>query len=156
MTKKQTLRLLAILQGAYPRQQLPDSSLVIYHKALYDLSWVHVQEAAVVLIQTGDWFPTIAQIRKVVTERNLNLPTTSFCIGQFSMDNFTWPGMPDIVREALHAVGGSWAFKNSTTPGFWRRDFKQHYEELRDEMLHNEQSPVAQLPAGEAPKLLGD
>ena len=62
MNNQQALKLLKILQAAYPRQELPQDSVVLYTKMLLPLDYQEMERTVMRHIQTQKWFPTVSEL----------------------------------------------------------------------------------------------
>lgn len=91
MTPSETLKLVALMQGAFPRTALPDSTLEVYAEALGDLAFDDAKAAVVRLVQRSRFMPTIAEIRDEVFEDRCELPDPEVAWGE--------------VRRAIQRIG---------------------------------------------------
>lgn len=58
----EALKLLKILEAAYPKQQLPEDSVKLYVKYLEELDYADVQPIVRRHIETSKWFPAISEL----------------------------------------------------------------------------------------------
>ena len=91
MKRDEAFRIVAMLQGAWPHRQLPDSTAEVYAMTLSDLAYAEVRDAVTRLIQTSKFLPSVAEIREVVVEERCDLPAAEVAWGE--------------VRAAIHRVG---------------------------------------------------
>jgi hypothetical protein len=128
---------LALLRGAYPNATITAETVQAYEAALADLDAQDVFGAVTALVKESQFMPTIAEIRQVVAERKLALPTpTEAWVEAQGRANGTWdkPRHP-LVHKAIQAVGGTYSIKTSENPSITQSQFLKHYNELRRELL---------------------
>jgi hypothetical protein len=82
MNRADAIRIVAMLQGAYPRTALPDSTAEVYALTLNDLAYEDVKQAVAKLIQTSKWLPTVAEIRSLIVEERASLPAPEVAWGE--------------------------------------------------------------------------
>jgi hypothetical protein len=75
VTRKEATQIVAMLQGAFPQRQLPDSTIEVYAMALADLDFELARAAVMRLVQTSRFLPTIAEIREAAVRDRVSLPT---------------------------------------------------------------------------------
>jgi len=68
MTKIETAKLLAVLAAAFPRFDVDDLKVRVWHEMLGDLDYVTANIAAKKLILENTFAPSIAEVRKAVME----------------------------------------------------------------------------------------
>lgn len=112
MRPNDAARIVALLQGAYPRQEFPDSTVEVYAMALVDLDYADVVEAVTRLVQTSRWLPTIAEIRERVAEARLELPDPEMAwvevrkaIQRYGVYQPLPPWSCDEVAQAVEIIG---------------------------------------------------
>jgi hypothetical protein len=75
VTRKEATQVVAMLQGAFPQRQLPDSTVEVYAMALADLDFELAKAAVMRLVQTSRFLPTVAEIREAAVRDRVSLPT---------------------------------------------------------------------------------
>jgi len=135
----------SILRDAYPRADFPDRSAKLYGSMLADLDDVAVAEAVRRLVRRSQWLPTIAEIRMEVAEAKLDLPDA---VTAWELVNSGRPvlALPEIVGDALVAVGGKYAIRTSEQPSILRSQFMKDYESRRSLALRRAVGAVAVSP----------
>jgi hypothetical protein len=73
--KSEAARVTAMIQGAWSRPPLPESTVEVYEMALVDLDYELVKDAVMRLVQTSKWLPTIAEIREHAVKGRVALPS---------------------------------------------------------------------------------
>lgn len=68
MTKIETAKLLAVLAAAFPRFEVDDLKVQVWHEMLRDLDYSLVSLAIKKLISESTFAPAIAEVRKAVAE----------------------------------------------------------------------------------------
>lgn len=124
---------IAILRDAYPRSNFPDRTIQLYGAALGSLPDDAVVAAVNELIQTSEFLPTIAAIKRAVAEREMRLPSAEDAweiAERGSLRN-----APEPVRRAAEHVGGRWQILNSENPTTVRAQFLRAYDGLRERAL---------------------
>jgi hypothetical protein len=82
MTKSEAMKLVALLQGAYPRMTFPPTTLEVYAMGMSDLPYDAAYNAVSRLVQTSKWIPTISEIREQVVEERASLPAPEVAWGE--------------------------------------------------------------------------
>ena len=121
----------AILRDAYPRQDFPERTAVLYGRMLADLDDLLVVEAVRKIVKTSRFLPSIAEIREQVAEATLGLPTASEA---WDLVNTGQP-LPRIAQESLNALGGRWAHRMTDTPSIFRAQFVKDYDARRGALV---------------------
>lgn len=145
MTKAETARLLAILQGAYPRQEIQPETLEAYSAMLSDLTYEAASSALKRILATSKWFPTIAEIRAETAEDFLDsLPDPAIAWGEVlrAISRFGSYRTPEFehyeIAAAVEAVGWQ-AICLDTAVMSTRKRFVDAYTAIRDRTLRGEQ-----------------
>ena len=152
MTRAEAMRVFALLQGAYPRQELPASTESIYAAALGDLDVVAVERAVLFLIRTSRWLPTIAEIREHVAEEQVALPEPEFAwaevrdaIGRYGLDQARPPWSCPEIGAAVSVLG--WRTLCTTeNSGRERERWIKTYAALRRRRIEQVAAPAGTLP----------
>lgn len=137
MKPNEAVKLVARLKAAYPTVKLEPDTLQIYAEALSDLDATAAQESCSELLTKCKFFPTIAEIRCLVAEREANLEPAEVA----------WSGVIALVRSgdprrephwdnpctamAVRSVGW-WTLCNSSKISFERSAFISTYERARE------------------------
>lgn len=74
MTKAEAYRVVAMIQGAWPRPPLPDGTGEVYAMSLADLDFERTKAAVTRLVQTSRFLPTVAEIREAAAKDRVSLP----------------------------------------------------------------------------------
>ena len=133
----------AILRDAYPRQDFPERTAVLYGSMLADLDDLLVVEAVRKIVKTSRFLPSIAEIREEVAEATLGLPTASEA---WDLVNAGQP-LPRIAQESLNALGGRWAHRMTDTPSIFRAQFVKDYDARRGALVSATMINVEETPA---------
>lgn len=158
MNRAEAMRVFALLQAAYPRQELPDSTELVYASALADLDVVAVERAALALIRTSRWFPTIAEIREQVAEDLTGLPEAEMAwaevreaIGKYGLDQTRPPWSCEEIGEAVRVMGWR-TLCTAEKIGLERERWLKTYEKARRRRLRQitapEDGPLRLVPGG--------
>jgi hypothetical protein len=131
-----TAAAIAILRDAYPRQPFPDASVAFYARKLADLDAVELAGAVDRITNRSTFLPSVAEIRSEVAEARLGLPTTAEAWE--TAESGSLRTAPEPLRRAVEIVGGRWAIRHSDNPTAVRAQFRQAYEDLRQEAVLRE------------------
>lgn len=147
MRASEVVRVVELLQGAYPRQEIPKSTLSVYVMALADLDVEDCLRAVTRHVQTSKWFPTIAEIRELVAEAITELPEPEFAWREvreaLGRDTAGQPvpawSCPEI-REAV-AVLGWGTLVNTRNIAIERERWIKTYSRLRRQAIERVVAP---------------
>lgn len=152
---------IAEVRHAFPTDRIPDETIVVYVKHLADLDPDQLAAAAAAYCREAKRFPTIADLRRLVAERNLQLPDEAEALRQanrradwYATRDGAPPEMHPLVRDALRSVGGPGALRESDQPSVVRGQFLRVYRDLRDRQVRDETVGKPALPASVRPGLL--
>lgn len=143
MTELEALKLVKIIQSAYPRQEFPEDTVRIYALSLADLPAKLGQQAVMELVRTSKWTPTIAEIRQRAAEIGRPMPAAdeAWAEVQRVAREFA-PGVAldvqwssDLVAEAVAMTGGLWGIAMTTRPDEVQRRFATTYQAMRERRL---------------------
>ncbi len=134
MTNDESGLLIATLSAAYPRQTLEPTTIEVYARSLTDLNADLATNAVMRLIASSVFFPSIAEIRTAAAETATNLPGPAAAWVMVGTKESRRTA-PAAVKEALDAVGGSWALNSTTNLETFRAQFRRAYEEIRQREL---------------------
>lgn len=136
----------------YPRQALRQGTIDAYVRELRDLPPDTLAGALTNLYRTSEFFPTVAEIRRVAAEMTLRLPTEDEALSQvenrirFAKTNADdHPALPVVapvhgdVKRALDHVGGYHAFRSASEPQIIRGQFLRLYREIREQRIRQAQ-----------------
>jgi hypothetical protein len=152
VTEQEAGWLIAELRAAYPRSQFPAESIHVYVAYLLDLNYEVTHRAIKEIISSSDFMPSIAQIRTLVFDRELGLPSpdaawelVSRRWGQSRLvggDNLIV--IPEEVKRALDAAGiDPYRFWTSDDRQWLRKMFLECYAEIRNRILRTENLGLA-------------
>lgn len=134
MTVAQAQKLVNGLIAAYPEVQPREETVATFVRFLVDLEHHAAEEAIEDLIATSLSMPTIAAIRRLVINEELQLPTPAEAWLAVSEPTRA-EVLHDLVKEARELLGGSWAIRTSDQPSITRAQYLKIYEELREKAL---------------------
>jgi len=133
-------RLVERLLLAYPQTRVSEETSSFYARYLVDLDAGAASEAVDDLILDSPMLPTIAEIRRRVIEKDVELPTAleawASIVGKQSSGETV--EMSPLVREVCNLFGGSYTIRNSDQPTIMRAQFLKAYAERRDEELRRQ------------------
>lgn len=139
MTKQEALKLVAILEMAYPRQDLREQTVEVYARFLQDLDYKVAEQVVSHYIKTQKWFPSIAEIREACAEMVHDLPTTEQAmeIIRSAVQQYDYGSIRanDLLRQAVATVGFD-KIGYSEHPEPLYRQIKEAYERIRTRELH--------------------
>ena len=128
---------LALLRGAYPAATITAETVGVYESALADLDPQDVFDAVTALVKESRFLPTIAEIREVVAEHKLALPSATEAWEEARARSFgTWDDPRNaIVSRAMQLMGGTYAIKTSENPSITQAQFLKHYSAMRADVI---------------------
>lgn len=143
MNRAEAIRIVAMLQGAYPHRQIPDSTAEVYALTLGDMPYAEVKTAVTRLIQTSKFMPSIAEIRESVAEERCQLPAPEVAWGEVQraisrVGGYFRPVFEcQEIDEAVQVLG--WTnICQSTNPAADRARFVEAYRSLREQRMELE------------------
>lgn len=160
MTRAEALKLVAILEAAYPRQDLREETAAVYTQFLQDLDYRVASKVVQNHIRNERWFPTIAELREACVEMVHTIPTTETAMELIRTAaqnaNYQLIRSNDLLMQAVASVGGLERIGRSENPEFLYRQAKEAYENLRKREIRRLQSTpaVGMLGPGEQRKSL--
>jgi hypothetical protein len=113
MIPEDTIRIMAILTAAYPQVNLERETIEVYGKFLADLPFEAVYAAAMDLITTNKWLPSVAELRRraFTLMPGAHIPTAAeawaevmdqvHSLGSYRMPEFSHP----VIDRAVKAMG---------------------------------------------------
>ena len=138
MTRQEALKLVAILEAAYPRQELRRDTVEIYAMFLQDLDYKLAERVIAQHIRTQKWFPAISEIREACAEMVHQLPTTeeamSIIRNAVRVANYSMVKSNDLLHQAVATVGFE-KIGYSEHPEPLYKQIKEAYEKLRTREL---------------------
>jgi len=166
MNHAEGLEIIADLKDAFPRQVIEDGTLKTYIDSLADLEAADVKAAVVRIIRTSRFFPTIAEIRELVAERTLSIPSAADAWHEVQekandYDDYDearkWPTFSHpLIKQTVNDLGGLRALYYSQAPGVDRAHFLKLFNETRADLLARAvagelpaPAPVKALPVGD-------
>ncbi len=127
-------RVLGGIVAAYqPRTRIAPETVAMYVHALRDLDPEELRDAAAVHMARSAFFPAISELRTLVAERRLDLP--SLAEAREQLTRYDRDRTHPLVRKARLAVGDSWAWRQSERPEIMVAQAVKTYEELRREAI---------------------
>jgi len=158
MKQSDTEVALGILVAAYPRMGITEATVSVYREALKDIPPSELSETVKTHISKSKWFPTIAELRCAVAEKNCGAPTKSEALGQIvnAIAMRTAKDAHPLVREALEMSGGLWEARTTIHPAIWRTKFLDAYEEIRTRKLDEIVVDGYELLPGKEAPMLGE
>lgn len=127
---------IAVLRDAYPRQDFPEASVLLYTEMLSELDGFAVAAAIRRLVKRSPFLPSIAEINLEVAEAMLGLPNAAQAWSLVSQPHEPGqPELPRIVSESMKACGGRWSIIHSENPSVLRSQFTADYNARRQTEL---------------------
>lgn len=155
MRRVEALKLVKVLEAAFPRGEFTEERAEVYAKFLEPLDYRAANKAVAHLIATSRYLPTIAEIRETVARLTSGIPEPEEALeevvraAQAGRYEFSHPA----VRKAVDALGWDY-IQRCEEPGVWRSQFLRLYGPIKDRELIRYQT--LGLPAGgQAPALPG-
>ncbi len=152
MKPSEISEILTALKDAYPRQAVSVGTARIYSEMLADLDNAKAWAAVRHHMATSPYFPSIAEIRKVATERDAGVETAEagWLELKRAFSRVGYVGAPSwsspVMARAVEAMGGWAALCASEEPeGVLRAHFLRVFESFRGSALTA--ANVATLPA---------
>jgi len=146
MTRQEALKLVAILEAAYPRQELRRDTVEIYAMFLQDLDYKVAERVIAQHIRTQKWFPAISEIREACVELVHNLPSIEEAmeIIRSAVQRYDYGAIRDndLLRQAVATVGFE-KIGYSEYPEPLYRQVKEAYDNLRKQEIKRLQSTPA-------------
>lgn len=111
MNHDDTLKIMSVLKGSYPRQVIGSDTVAAYSSMLSDLPFDDVKSAIMRLVSTSKWFPAIAEIRAEAVRGSQSSLTPEEAWGQVhkaigSVGSYEKPEFEDErVMQAVSAIG---------------------------------------------------
>lgn len=128
------MKLVAILEAAYPRQELREETIEVYASFLLDIDYKVAEKAIQAHIRSERWFPTIAEIREACVEQVYKIPTTEQAMSiireAVRTNNYKLISQNEILKQAVATVGFE-KIGYSEYPEPLYNQVKEAYEELR-------------------------
>jgi len=138
MTRQEALKLVAILEAAYPRQELRRDTVEIYAMFLQDLDYKLAERVIAQHIRTQKWFPAISEIREACAEMVHQLPTTEQALAivrdAVRTANYSMVKSNDLLHQAVDTVGWHKLLSSEYSEPLYRQ-IKEAYEKLRTREL---------------------
>jgi hypothetical protein len=143
MTRPETVKLMAVLGAAYPRQEVNEGTAKLYCELLADLPYNVAETVIKRMIATCKYFPTIAEIRHEAVEMCLDLPTATDAWAEIYSHQDGEPRSSNFVRGICGAFGGLWTFRHTDNVDMLRSQFFKQYAEERERAIREEQARPA-------------
>lgn len=137
--------LLRELQLAFPDKPIPAETLQLYARKLADVPLDVLAPVVHEVVCTARFFPRLAEIRSACAERALALPGDVQAVAQVDA-RLAWargglngdaPDVHPLVREALDAVGGMYAYRMTDRPDVIRAQFLSAYRDIRSDAIRD-------------------
>lgn len=160
VTRAEALKLVAILEAAYPRQELREETAAIYAQFLQDLDYQIASKVVQNHIRNERWFPTIAELREACVEMVHVIPTPETAMELIRMASQTASYQlikgNELLMQAVASVGGIERLGRSENPEPLYRQAREAYENLRKREIRRLKSTpaVGMLGPGEQRKSL--
>jgi hypothetical protein len=135
MKRADAERLAELVLAAFPQVPLREKTREVYVGWLVDLDAQACEQAVVELIAHSTSMPTVADIRRVVIEEEMQLPD-----GMQAWISVSERGheLHELAREVATAFGGVWNIRTSEEPDITRAQFLKAYEAAREKRLRAE------------------
>lgn len=141
MTRAEALKLVKVLEAAYPRGEFTRERAEVYIRFLEPLDYRAANAAVAQLIATSRYLPTIAEIRETVARMTAGIPEPEEALEEVveaarrGRYEFSHPA----IRKAVDALG--WEYiQYSEDPGVWRSQFLRLYGPIRERALIKHQT----------------
>jgi hypothetical protein len=143
MDKNETARLLSVLQAAWPNYAAPnpDATVAAYQLGLDDVPYEAAMAAAREWIKTGRFFPTASELRTIIAEKCLGMPSPEDAWAEV-MDGAKhgiYGGQPGwscrAIGEAVAAIGWRTICLTDVTRTDLMRGFTEVYGVYRDRSM---------------------
>ena len=146
MTRTEALKLVTMLQLAYPRQVLDERNVKVYAQFIEDLDYKVAERAIQSHIRNEKWFPAIAEIREACVELAHAIPSTEEAmeIIRSAVQRYDYGAIKgnDLLRQAVATVGYE-KIGYSEYPEPLYRQVKEAYDNLRKQEIKRLQSTPA-------------
>lgn len=158
MNPKEATALVAVLVEGFPNAKIGQGTVAVYAKALQDLDYAGAQAAVARMLNGGDWFPTIHQIRDSYFDAAFGFPSQDAAMIELKRN----------IREAGQYIGktkwshpilaacaesvGWWRLSNGENPAADYAQFLKAYESMRKATISEASLESAGIPSG-TPKL---
>lgn len=156
MTDLEGMKLIKILQSAYPRQEFKEDTIRVYTRMLADLPYAVAQQAVYELLATSRFLPTIAEIRTHAVEVACPVPSVDEAVIEarnivrsssvYDKQSTQWTH--PAIGKAVLAMGGVETLGMSEEPEFVWAQFRKVYAEIRNreiERLQTKQGLLAEV-----------
>lgn len=157
MTRQDAAKLVAALKALYPRQELSAETVSAYARMLEDLDYQAAEAAVKEHAAKSPFFPAVAEIRLVVVERQLGLPSPVVAweqVREVVDKEREFSALDEVTKRAVHLVGGLWEIRLCETPLALRSQFLKVFKELRDgAVTRGTVDPIAPLEREERKQL---
>jgi hypothetical protein len=120
------------LVAAFPQTPMREHTEAIYTSRLSDLDTGSMSRAVDELIATSTTFPTIAEVRNLVAEAMLELPTPEQAYASIMERK---DEVHDLTRRVGEIFGGFYNLRTSESPSITRAQFLKTYGEIRSEEI---------------------
>jgi DNA-directed RNA polymerase subunit F len=135
MPTEQTKDIVARLIDAFPQTAMREQTVAIYTARLNDLDNEAASQAVDDLIETSTTFPTIAEVRNLVAEVALGLPTAEQAYASIFDRDKKAGEIHDLTRHVADIFGGFYNVRTSENPSIIRSQFLKTYAEFRQEEI---------------------
>lgn len=136
MRKSEVTKLIGMLSAAYPKHNISPATLSVYQSMLIDLPAKQTIEEVRDLVTLSRFFPTIAEIRTAVFERELALPPAADAWQEVDkgMRHGGASERANFSHQLIAEVVATMNWRDmclSTKPGVHRIEFCRRYEAAR-------------------------
>jgi len=142
--------IVAYMLAAYPTANLNDDNGAAYVLTLTAYERDEVEQAAIELISTQKWFPSLSELGTAVLRRRLALPGDTTAYEQVRKRH-SGSTLHPLVAEALEVMGGMASFRTTTDPERWHQSFARVYRDLVNQTLRNASLESAGIPLSYEP-----
>jgi hypothetical protein len=118
MTESEAVKLIGLLKTAWPYAPLSEETIALYARYLLNLDYEAASRAVERLVETSEFPPTVAAIRKATATVMLGLPSQveAFAGGDFG------PSANALIVRTRMMVGDSWHWRTAAETDL-RRQF---------------------------------
>jgi hypothetical protein len=149
MTNEEGMKLIKVLQSAYPRQEFEDDMIRVYTRMLADLPYNIAQQAVMSLISTSKWLPTIAEIREAAVNTACPIPHVedAYEKARWAVRRGDSSDIHPLIRQTINAMGGiEYMGRNEMPEPMWH-EWRRMYTAMREreaDHLATKQGAIAQ------------
>lgn len=138
MTAAEARKLVAMLVGAFGKNDITDETVAVYADRLQELDRDAAHRAVLKLVDSSKFFPRIAEIRELALADDVDerIPSFSQCVRELKgwVSRQRWlPGQPhELTRAACEPIGGIAAWRDSPDENYDPRGYQHTMRRMRE------------------------